>query len=81
MRYENGAFQPSERPWFGYLMLLEDSPKVLTPVKVREPHFKVFPEFVGASYLERYSQLMTRMLRTRLYDSSSSKKAVVYLVV
>jgi len=68
--YENGAFQPSERPWLGYFMLLEDSTKVLKSVKVRQPHFKVFPQFTTASYLERYSQLLMRMLRTRLYDSA-----------
>jgi hypothetical protein len=67
--FEKGAFKLSERPWLGYLMLLEDSPKVLTPVKVQEPHFKVFEEFKGASYQQRYEQLMTRLVRKRLYDA------------
>lgn len=67
--YEGGAFKLSERPWLGYLMLLEDSPKVKTPVKVKQPHFEVFPEYKGASYLERYNQLFTRLVRKRLYDS------------
>jgi hypothetical protein len=67
--YEKGAFKPSQRPWLGYLMLLEDTPEVKTPVKVREPHFQVFPEFKGASYLERYNQLLTRLVRKRLYDA------------
>ena len=34
--YREGAFKPSPRPWLGYLMLLEDSPKSLKPVRVRE---------------------------------------------
>jgi hypothetical protein len=67
--YEEGAFAPCERPWLGYLMLLEDAPEAKTPVGVKEPHFKVFPEFRGASYAERYNQLLTRLVRRRLYDA------------
>ncbi len=40
--------------WLGYMFLLEDCPSSQTPVKVKEPHFKVFPEFVNASYAKRY---------------------------
>ena len=67
--YEERAFKPSERPWLGYLMLLEDTPKVKTPVRVQEPHFGVFPEFKGASYQKRYTELLTRLLCKRLYDA------------
>lgn len=68
--YREGAFQPSLRPWLGYLMLLEDSPGATRPVRVREPHFPVFPEFRNASYAERYNQVLTRLVRDRLYDSA-----------
>lgn len=67
--YEHGAFALSSPPWLGYLMLLEDSPKVKTPVKVQEPHFPVFAEFKGASYQNRYDQLLTRLVRKRLYNA------------
>ena len=67
--YEEGAFKPSERPWLGYLMLLEDAPAANSPVRVKEPHFKVFPEFEDASYAERYNQLLTKLVRARLYDA------------
>lgn len=67
--YEKGAFRLSERPWLGYLMLLEDTPKVRVPVKVREPHFEVFPEFKAASYTDRYCELLSRLVRRRLYDA------------
>ncbi|HYV38702.1 MAG TPA: PaeR7I family type II restriction endonuclease [Gemmataceae bacterium] len=67
--YEEGAFRPSERPWLGYLMILEDAPGSTGKVKVREPHFKVFPEFKDASYAERYDQLLTKLVRARLYDA------------
>src|SRR5438105_7365571 len=67
--YEEGAFRPSERPCLGYVMLLEDAPGANRPVKVKEPHFKVFPEFRDASYAQRYNQLITKLVRSRLYDA------------
>ena len=68
--YREGAFQVSERPWLGYLMLLEECPRSTSKVAVKQPHFPVFQEFVGASYAERYQLLMTKLVRERLYDSS-----------
>jgi hypothetical protein len=68
--YEEGAFKPSERPWLGYLMLLEDAPGSNSPVRVKEPHFKVFPEFRDASYAKRYEWLLTKLVRSRLYDAA-----------
>lgn len=68
--YREGAFQPSSRPWLGYLMLLEDSPGAVRPVRASEPHFPVFPEFRAASYAKRYEILLTKMVRERLYDSA-----------
>lgn len=77
--YREGAFQTSGRPWLGYVMMLEDCPKSTSPVSVREPHFPVLSEFIGASYSMRYQLLMTKLVRERLYDSTcfllSSKKA------
>jgi len=66
--YREGAFKPSARPFLGYLMLLEDSPKSNAPVRVKEPHFPVFHEFRDASYRDRYSILLEKLLRDRLYD-------------
>lgn len=68
--YREGAFKPSARPWLGYVMLLEDAPGSAQPVKAREPHFKVFPEFKSASYARRYEILLTKLVRERLYDSA-----------
>ncbi len=68
--YREGAFKPSLRPWLGYMMLLEDAPGSLSPVRAREPHFKVFPEFKNASYAKRYEILLTKLVRERLYDSA-----------
>lgn len=68
--YREGAFKPSSRPWLGYLTLLEESPASMNPVRAVEPHFKVFPEFKGASYAKRYEILLTKLLRDRLYDGA-----------
>jgi len=68
--YREGAFKPSARPWLGYLMLLEEAPGSLRPVRAREPHFKVFPEFADASYAKRYEILLTKLVRERLYDAA-----------
>jgi hypothetical protein len=69
--YREGAFgDASIRPWLGWVMLLEDCDKSTKPVKVDEPHFKVFPEFNGASYAKRYEILLRKLVRERLYDSA-----------
>ena len=68
--FREGAFGTSQRPWLGYLMLLEDCPGSMSSVSVREPHFPVFPAFQDASYCRRYELLLTHCIRERLYDSA-----------
>jgi hypothetical protein len=69
--YREGAFKPSARPWLGYVFILEDCPKSRAPVRVKEPHFKTFPEFQNASYAQRYEIFLTKLLRERLYDGAA----------
>jgi hypothetical protein len=69
--YRQGAFKPSKRPWLGYVFILEECKRSLLPVKVKEPHFSVFPEFRGASYAKRFEILLIKLLRERLYDGAS----------
>lgn len=52
-------------------MLLEESTKSMTPVRCAEPHFKVFPEFQGASYARRYQLLCERLVERRLYSAAA----------
>ncbi|HYN77724.1 MAG TPA: PaeR7I family type II restriction endonuclease [Lamprocystis sp. (in: g-proteobacteria)] len=68
--YRDGKFAPSAPPWLGWLMLLEDCSNSTSPVKVTEPHFKVFDEFKGASYARRYEVFCERLVRERLYNSA-----------
>ena len=51
-------------------MLLEDTPKSTSPVKVDEPYFEVFPEFKTTSYAKRYELFCERLMRERLYDGT-----------
>jgi hypothetical protein len=69
--YREGAFALSQRPWLGYVMVLEEVARSVSPVAVKESHFTVFPEFREASYAKRYEIMMTKLVRERLYDSAA----------
>lgn len=60
--YREGAFGQQPRPFVGWMMLVEDAPASRTPVSATSPHFSVFPEFQGASYLKRYDLLCQRLV-------------------
>jgi len=69
--YREGAFNKGSQPWLGYIFMLEDCPGSKTPVRVQEPHFKVFPEFANASYGKRYELFCRKLVRERHYTASS----------
>jgi hypothetical protein len=69
--YREGAFAGSPQPFLGYLFMLEDADKSRSPVKVREPHFPVLPEFVGASYMSRYEIFCRKLMLERHYTASA----------
>lgn len=68
--YREGRFGRQQRPFLGYLFVLEDCPEVHKSVKVKQPHFLVDPEFLDASYKRRYELLCRRLVRERLYDAA-----------
>ncbi len=68
--FREGAFKTSSKPWVGYLMLLEEHQRSISPVRISEPHFSSFPEFKDTSYSDRYNLFCTRLIRERLYDSA-----------
>ena len=51
--------------------MLEDCPASNQLVAVRESHFKVFQEFVGASYLRRYELFCRKLMLERQYTASA----------
>lgn len=58
-------------PFLGWMMLLEDCEDSRTPVKVQEPHYRVFDEFRNASYSERYQILCERLVERQLYAAAA----------
>ncbi len=68
--FREGAFGKQPAPWLGYLLLLEDCRESQSPVGVNEPHFRVFPEFLGASYARRYELFCRKLVRERQYDAA-----------
>ncbi len=69
--YREGAFGQQPRPFVGWMMLVEDADASRTPVRDNSPHFKVFPEFQGASYLKRYDVLCQRLVKEQLYTTAA----------
>lgn len=69
--YREGAFNKKISPWLGYLFLLEDCDESRSPVRIYEPHFRVFPEFKSTSYARRYELFCRKLVRERHYNAAS----------
>lgn len=70
--YREGAFgKEAPRPFAGWLMLVEDAVESRRPVRDVSPHFPIFEEFRGASYLERYNIFCRKLVQERLYTSAT----------
>lgn len=67
--FREGRFQDSRTPFLGYFFLLQDFPKVRTPVRNKQPYFPIDPVFKGASYADRYEILSKRLVLERLYTA------------
>lgn len=68
--FREEGFKHGEKPFLGYVFMLEDTPATQTPVRVHEPHFSVFPEFRKASYCDRYHELCRRLVAEELYTAA-----------
>jgi hypothetical protein len=69
--FREKAYLDSPQPFLGYFFMLEDCDASNRPVGVQEPHFKVFPEFVGASYIRRYELFCRKLVLERHYTASA----------
>lgn len=69
--YREGAFGQQPRPFVGWMMLVEDAPASRAKVRDSSTHFPVFPEFQGASYLQRYDLLCQRLMKEQLYGAAA----------
>lgn len=69
--YREGAFGKHPKPFVGWMMMVEDEPASRSPVRDKSPHFPVFKEFQGASYLKRYDVLCQRLVQEQLYTAAT----------
>lgn len=69
--YREHAYLAGPQPFVGYFFMLEDCEASNRPVKVQEPHFKVFPEFANASYIRRYELFCRKLVLERHYTASA----------
>jgi hypothetical protein len=69
--FRERAYLDSPQPFLGYFFMLEDCAVSNKPVGVKEPHFKVFPEYVGASYMKRYELFCRKLVLERHYTASA----------
>lgn len=69
--FREKAYLGSPQPFLGYFFMLEDCDASNRPVSVEEPHFKVFPEFTGASYMKRYELFCRKLVLERHYTAAA----------
>jgi hypothetical protein len=70
--FREGALGDQPRPFLGWLILVEDSPRSRAPVqRLDAPHFDVLEEFAGASYLGRYEILCRKLVLENLYTQAA----------
>jgi hypothetical protein len=69
--YREGAFKPSQKPWLGYLFMLEETATSMRPTqRVLLNPYKVDEAFQECSYAKRYELVCERLVRDRLYDAA-----------
>ncbi|MBN1449208.1 MAG: restriction endonuclease [Bacteroidetes bacterium] len=69
--FREGAFGDGPRPFVGWYMLLEESPRSIHPVRDGSVHFPIFPEFNDASYADRYRILCEKLMRENLCTTAT----------
>lgn len=69
--FREGALGDQPAPFVGWLIHVEEAPGSTKPVRVSEPHFDVFPEFQGTSYLQRYEHLCRRLVLEKHYTEAA----------
>lgn len=68
--YELG-YLGAERPWLGFVFVLEEAIGSTTPVRDHgQPLYAVDPTFRRSTYTDRYAVLFDRLVKERLYDAA-----------
>jgi len=69
--FRENSFPQKVPPWLGYLTVVEKCEKSTKPVSVKEPHYKVRPEFKSSSYLDRYNLLCQKLMLEKHYTRAA----------
>ncbi|MGH8579136.1 MAG: PaeR7I family type II restriction endonuclease [Gammaproteobacteria bacterium] len=69
--YREGIFKPSQKPWLGYLFMLEEREASIRPTKpILLKPYQMDEAFQKRSYAKRYELVCQRLVRDRLYDAA-----------
>lgn len=69
--YREGIFKPSQKPWLGYVFMLEERPASVRPTKrITLKPYQLDDAFQERSYAKRYELVCERLVRDRLYDAA-----------
>lgn len=73
--HERGLLISGMRPWVGYLMIVEETPKTTEPKyllkgKAIPPGMEIDPSFDGLSYAERYATAFKRLDQERMLNAT-----------
>lgn len=69
--YSKGMYSPTQRPWLGYLFMLEETDKSTRATKtVKLFHYPMDTEFQALSYANRYELVCLRLVREQMYDAA-----------
>ncbi len=69
--YREEAFGKQPRPFVGWLMIVVDAPGSRREIRIESPHFPVFNDFQGVSYLQRYDLLCQKLMKEQLYTTAA----------
>ncbi len=70
--FREGSFPQQAAPFLGYLLLVEEAPSSTRAVRATSPHFPPRPEFVGASYVDRYGLMCDKLVRESLFTAATA---------
>ena len=69
--YKKGIFNPSQKPWLGYIFMLEESSDSLRPKRrIQLSPYSVDEKFQERSYAQNYEEVCRRLVRELLYDAA-----------
>lgn len=69
--YRMGAYRPIQKPWLGYLFMLEETGVSTRPTKRQNlAHYPMDEQFQTLSYASRYELVCLRLVREQLYDAA-----------